>query len=72
MKLKVEGHPNLKRDAVTGAIINSNNSAYQNYLIKKAKNNAEKNEIENMKIDINQLKTDISDIKNILLKLIEK
>jgi hypothetical protein len=72
MKIKVEGHPNLKRDKSTGAIIDSNNSAYQNYLIRKSKNDAEKNEIENMKNDIDQLKSDIGDIKNLLLKLVEK
>ena len=72
MKIKVEGHPNLKRDKSTGAIINSNNSAYQNYLIRKSKNDSEKNEIENMKNDIDQLKSDIGDIKNLLLKLVEK
>lgn len=72
MKIKVEGHPNLRRDANTGAIINSNGSAYNNYMIRKANQNAEKNEIEEMKTDINSLKNDICDIKELLLKLVEK
>lgn len=72
MKIKVEGHPNLRRDANTGAIINSNDSAYNNYMIRKANQNAEKNEIEEMKTDINLLKNDICDIKELLLKLVEK
>lgn len=72
MNIKVEGHPNLKRDSKTGAIINSNDSAFNNYLIKKANHDVEKNEIESMKTDINLLKDDIADIKNLLLKLVEK
>jgi len=72
MKYKVEGHPNLRRDANTGAVINSNDSAYNNYLIRKANHDAEKNEIDNMKSDINSLKNDVADIKNLLLKLVEK
>jgi hypothetical protein len=72
MKIKVEGHPNLKRDSKTGAIVNSNDSAFNNYLIKKANHAVEKNEIESMKTDINSLKDDIADIKNLLLKLAEK
>lgn len=72
MKYKVEGHPNLRRDANTGAIINSNDSAYKNYLIRKANHDVEKSELENMKNDINLLKDDIADIKNLLLKLVEK
>lgn len=72
MKYKVEGHPNLRRDANTGAIINSNNSAYKNYFIRKANHDAEKNEMGVLKSEIDSLKNDILDIKNLLLKLAEK
>jgi hypothetical protein len=72
MKLKVEGHPNLKRDPTTGVILNTNQSAYQNYLINKTKQSAERNEIESIKKDLDSLKIDISDIKNILLSILEK
>jgi len=30
--MKVEGHPNLRRDTNTGAVVNTNHNAYQNYL----------------------------------------
>lgn len=72
MKLKVEGHPNLKRDPTNGVILNTNQSAYQNYLINKTKQSAERNEIESIKKDLDSLKIDISDIKNILLSILEK
>lgn len=71
MKVKVEGHPNLRRDMNTGAIVNSNNSAYNNYLIRKANHDMEKSEVENIKSDIDNLKKDIGDIKDLLLKLVQ-
>jgi len=70
--MKVEGHPNLRRDMNTGAIVNTNNNAYNNYLINKAKNEAEVQEIMEMRDDINSLKEDMSTIKELLLKLAEK
>lgn len=70
--MKVEGHPNLRRDMNTGAIVNTNNNAYNNYIINRAKNEAESQEISNMKNDINSLKEDMSTIKELLLKLAEK
>ena len=70
--MKVEGHPNLRRDMSTGAIVNTNNNVYNNYLINKAKNEAESKEISSMKDDINSLKEDMSTIKELLLKLAEK
>jgi len=70
--MKVEGHPNLRRDMNTGAIVNTNGNAYNNYLINKAKNESESQEILDMKDDINSLKEDMSTIKELLLKLAEK
>lgn len=70
--MKVEGHPNLRRDMSTGAIVNTNSNAYNNYLINKSKNEAEAHEIMEMRDDINSLKEDISTIKELLLKLAEK
>lgn len=70
--MKVEGHPNLRRDMNTGAIVNTNSNAYNNYLINKSKNEAEAQEIMEMRDDINSLKEDMSTIKELLLKLAEK
>lgn len=70
--MKVEGHPNLERDMTTGAVLNTNHNAYQNYLLRKHRQDKEYQEIHDMKNDINSLKEDMSTIKDLLLKLSEK
>lgn len=61
-KLKVEGHSNLYRDLNSGAIINSNVDEYENYM--KAKVNRE-----SMFGEINTLKQELDEIKQLLKKI---
>ncbi len=70
--MKVEGHPNLERDMNTGAVVNNNRNAYQNYILKKHRQEQDDEEIRDMRKDINSLKDDMSTIKDLLLKLTEK
>jgi hypothetical protein len=65
MRIPVEGHPNLYRDSETNAIINCDKSEYINYLNLTASKEREKTEIENMK-------NEIGEIKDLLKKLLEK
>jgi hypothetical protein len=65
MRIPVEGYPNLYRDSETGAIINCDTNAYFNYLNSVSRKEKEKMEIENMK-------NDISEIKSLLRQLLEK
>jgi DNA-directed RNA polymerase subunit E'/Rpb7 len=66
--VKVKDHPNLKRDIHTQAVINTSNSEYEEY--KKIQENASLRSriIEN---EINSLKNDISEIKNILKQIVQ-
>lgn len=63
--LKVDGHPNLYRDDHTGAIINTDNNSYHQYMqsVEKRKN---------MKKEIETLKNDVSEIKSLLKELINE
>jgi len=63
--IKVEGHPNLYRDEQTGAIINRDTIAYDNYVNSLHKRDSQKREIDNIKNDINE-------IKSLLKQLLEK
>jgi hypothetical protein len=72
--LQVEGHTGLVRDTSTGAILNTNRTEYENYL--KQKEAVEKRLLESKQIsqhteDINNIKTEISEIKQMLLLLIK-
>lgn len=63
--IQVEGHPNLYRDEKTGAIINNDSSGYSAYMRQKSKKELEKEELNNMK-------KEISEIKEMLAKITDK
>ena len=65
--IPVEGHKNLFRDENTNAIINTDESAYNDYMNsrrinsdKQAEIDAMKNEIESLKSMLNELATKIT------------
>lgn len=56
MKVPVESYSGFYRDSVSGAILNCNDSEYNNYLKTKELKVREKQEIENLKNDVNEIK----------------
>ena len=71
MKIQVEGHADLVRDEDSKAIINTNKSAYQ--IAKKRADEAQRqrDEIRETTRELNSLKSEMHEIKNMLLKLVE-
>ena len=71
MKIRVEGHADLVRDEDSKAIINTNKSAYQ--IAKKRADEAQRqrDEIRETTRELNSLKSEMHEIKNMLLKLVE-
>ena len=71
MKIQVEGHADLVRDEESKAIINTNKSAYQ--IAKKRADEAQRqrDEIRETTRELNSLKSEMHEIKNMLLKLVE-
>jgi hypothetical protein len=70
--IKVDGKDGLVRDMSTRAIINTNKSDYQNYLNRVAAAKEKQRQIEEHSQDINNIKTELSDIKQMLLMLLNK
>lgn len=68
--LKVEGHASLVRDTATGAILNNNRTEYEEYLDRKRKADAREAEISQHTEDINNIKNELTDIKQLLLQLV--
>jgi predicted transcriptional regulator len=68
--LKVEGHASLVRDTATGAILNNNRTEYEEYLDRKRKAEAREAEISQHTEDINNIKNELSDIKQLLQQLV--
>ena len=68
----VENHQHLYRDNTTNAIVNTNMSEYQAYVANRNKLQSDKERIETLEGKVDSLQGDISDIKNLLLKLVDK
>lgn len=67
--IKVEGHNGLMRDKNTGAILNINSSEIDRIKELRRKQREAKASQEQ---EINQLKSDVSEIKMMLSKIVEK
>ena len=63
--IPVEGNSSLARDPVTGAIININTTEIAQARLRKAMRRQQQNEIE-------QLKDDVTQLKQLVAQLIEK
>ena len=67
-RVKVKNNPNLERDLSTGAVINTNTTAYEARLAQKEKAKLDVQQSE----DIVQLKKDVGEIKKLLEKIASK
>lgn len=70
--VKIEGKDGLVRDISTRAIINTNRSEYQNYINRRDAALSKQRQFEEHSEEINNIKTELSDIKQMLLLLINK
>lgn len=70
--LKVEGHESLVRDVESKAIISVDDREYQNYLVKRKMAVQQANILRTHNEEIENIKKDLSEIKNLLVKLIEE
>jgi len=66
---KVEGHTHLVRDLKSQAIINTDSDAYARYMSRKAKQSKKDDEVRDVIRDVNELKNEMRDIKNLLIEM---
>ena len=69
---KVEGHQDLVRDNVSGAIINRNRSAYEMATKRAADAQRQRDEIRSATREINTLKCEMHEIKDMLKTLLDR
>jgi predicted transcriptional regulator len=70
--VKVKDKDGLVRDLSSGAIINNNASEYQNYIKKRNAAQQLRKDLDKQSEEINNIKSDISEIKELLITLINK
>jgi len=74
-KLKVKEYPELKRDTYSNGVVNTNLRAYNEYKIVKARITARErqgDEIRNAVKEINNLKAELREIKNLIKEVVKK
>ena len=67
--VKVEGHAHLVRDLKSQAIINTDSDAYARYMSRKAKQSKKDDEVRDVIRDVNELKNEMREIKNLLIEM---
>jgi hypothetical protein len=68
--LQVEDHQDLVRDTTSNAIVNRNQSAYDIAVKRASEAQKQRDEIRNATREINSLKCEMHEIKNMLVELV--
>ena len=68
--LKVDSDSDLVRDTNNNAIINNNKTEFDKFLKLSERKYKEKKEFENLKSDVNSMKTDLEEIKSLLKSIV--
>jgi flagellar hook-associated protein FlgK len=71
-KLKVQGYEDLVRDTRSNAIVNTNISEYQIYMKRIRAREQQGDEIRNAVKEINNLKAELREIKNLIKEVVKK
>ena len=66
---KVQGHTHLVRDLKSQAIINTDSDAYARYMARKTKQKVKDDEVRQVIRDVNELKNEMREIKNLIIGL---
>ena len=70
-RVKVEGYTSLVRDVSSNGIVNTNVSEYQVYMQRVRSRNKQGDEIRSAVKEINTLKAELREIKNLLKEIVK-
>ena len=70
--IKVKNFDNLGRDIKSSAIVNTNKSEYNLYMNRLKLREQQSDKLRNACKEINNLKTELREIKSLLVKVLEK
>ena len=71
-ELKVEHHPDLVRNSYSKGVTNVDSSSYENYMQAALKRRTRADAIEDNTNQINNIKQDVSEMKDMLQQLLSK
>ena len=70
--VSIENKDGLVRDIDSKAVINTNRTEYENYLTRKKQASSTQDKINQNTNDINEIKKDLTEVKDLLLMLIKQ
>jgi len=70
--IKVENHPDLARDTNSRGIVNTNMAAYEAAVARSRAVQKSKDELRDAVRDINSLKSEMHEIKSLLMQMMDK
>ena len=70
--IPVTDNPHLRRDAQTGAILDVDDTGYNNYLTQRQERSIQRTRLSQLEDRINNFESDLSDIKSLLTRLLER
>jgi|TARA_B110000444_G_C18296647_1_gene347634 hypothetical protein len=71
-RIKVEENRNLERDMKSNAIVNTNKSALEKAKKRQADAQKERDKLRDVTREVNEIKCEMHDIKNMLTQLLNK
>ena len=71
-RLKVQDNKDLERDVKSNGIVNTNKSALERARKRQADAQAERDKLRDVTREVNEIKCEMHDIKNMLMKLLDK
>lgn len=72
MFVNIKSKDGLVRDMSTGAVLNTNQTEFENYLARKSQSKQAKEQIAKQTEEINNIKNEICEIKQMLVALLNK
>lgn len=70
--INIKNHPDLVRDMTSGAILNTNQGEYENYLIRRQRKQEQQRILENQEAVINTLRNEVNELKSLVQMLLQK
>ena len=71
-KIPVKAHRNLYRDAGSSGSVNTDSEGYKAYMANREKRKTDKQRIDQLETTVEEIKCDLTDIKCLLTKLLDK
>ena len=68
--VKVKDNEHLIRNTNSNCIVNTNKSEYEEYITRRKLKKSEKNKVDNLERDISTLRNEITEIKDLLRRLV--